>query len=77
VINTVALGFLIFLPAAECLSSKLQDARCIAGLPKEDRPHSLHNYSTDPHQIWGEYSQIVSNEHYCFQFPIFPSTEDQ
>ena len=73
-INTVALGFLIFLPAAERLSCEMH--RWFAKrwpTPHLFAPTFLCDCSTDPHQIRGECSQIAHDEPNCFQFPIFPN----
>jgi len=55
---------------------KQQTMSSIAGLPKDDLPHPyLHQCfsMTDQltNQTWDEYSQIVSDDPYCFWFPIF------
>jgi len=55
----------------------LYAASSIAGLPNDNLSHTylrkLFSVTVQPtpNQIWGEYSQIVSDEPYCFRFSIF------
>jgi len=73
-INTIGLGFPIFFPAAVPLSHKRQVASLVYLKMTYPTPIcanvSTWLFSRPPLNL-SEYSKIVSDEHYCFWFPIF------
>jgi len=74
--NAVGLGFPIFFPAAVCLSCKLRVASLLLAYLKTTCPNHICISPwlfSQPHQIWGEYSQLVRDKHYCFLQDRIPS----